>query len=462
MPNSLVAELRAIVGKDHVLVGEALKSRNNGYWDPTCPEARAIVLPGEVPQLCAIMALCHSARQPVVVQGGLTGLTGAQRTSGHDIAISLERMNRITAFDGDGGNLTAEAGCTLQQVQEYAAARAMLFALDIGARSACTIGGNIATNAGGMEVIRYGMMREQVLGLEAVLADGTLLSSLNRMQKDNAGFDLKQLFIGTEGTLGIVTRAVLRLHPAPSSTETALIACRDFPCVIALLSSARSRLADTLTRFEVMDGGYYRSQTAPGRHRAPMAPDHPWYVLTEMRGNHPDSDQSRVESWLQEILHQGIGEDAVVAKTEEQRKHLWLIREAFEAVLIDKPCFLYDVSLPVRAMENYIARMRSEISHLWPDSVFHCIGHLGDGNLHFFVAPRQPGDSERQKADCDRIIYSPLAELGGSISAEHGIGIDKKPWLSTTRSPVEIALMRKLKGLFDPHNILNPGRVVDI
>ena len=462
MNTQLPASLREIVGGHNVLCGEALQLRNNGFWDSSSPEALAIAMPETTAQICEILALCHQLRQPVVIHGGLTGLTGAQRTSKQDLVISLEHMHRITAFDGDGKTLTAEAGCTLQQVQEYAAARGMLFSLDIGARSACTIGGNISTNAGGMEVIRYGMMREQVLGLEAVLPDGTLLSSLNQMQKNNAGFDLKQLFIGSEGTLGIVTKAVLRLHPAPATRETVLASCQSFRNVVQLLNRARADLAGTLTRFELMDGDYFRTQTAPGNHPPPMARDYNWYVLLEACGSDPRQDQERLENWLAQMLACSTVADAVLARNQQQREALWQIREVFEAVIREKPNFLYDVSLPIGEMESYILQLRQEISKLWSNSHFYSMGHLGDGNLHFFVSPRQEEDYQTLKDTCDRIIYSPLAKLGGSVSAEHGIGIDKKPWLSASRTTVEIDLMRRLKLLFDPHNILNPRRVVDV
>ena len=460
--SQLLSRIEALAGAANVLRGDALQRRNNGFWDPSSPKAQALVLPHSSAQLSAIMALCHAARQPVIVHGGLTGLTGAHTTTEKDIAVSLERMNAITAFEGDGKTLTAEAGCTLQHVQDYAAQRDMLFALDIGARGSCTIGGNIATNAGGMEVIRYGMMREQVLGLEVVLADGTCLSSLNQMQKNNAGFDLKQLFIGSEGTLGIVTKAVLRLHPAPLSSDSTLLACRTFSHTIALLNSARAALGATLTRFELMDGGYFRTQTAPGKHAAPMNRDHDWYVLMETNGSDPEADRERLESWLGDILEDAICEDAVVASNIRQRQNLWLIREAFDAVISETPCFLYDVSLPIGAMEAYIAQLRQDMASLWPRCLFYSMGHMGDGNLHFFVSPRQADDPKIMKDKADRLIYPPLQALGGSVSAEHGIGIDKKPWLATSRTAVEIDLMKKLKTLLDPHNILNPGRVVDI
>lgn len=461
MPNTVLTSLQAIAGERNTLSGAALETRTNGYWDSSRPGAAAIVLPETADQVCRIMALCHRHRQPVVVHGGLTGLTGAHQTSAGDIALSLERMNRILDFDADGKTLTVEAGCTLEQVQVYAREQGMLFALDIGARSSCTIGGNISTNAGGMEVIRYGMMRQQVLGLEAVLPDGTLVSSLNHMQKNNAGFDLKQLFIGSEGVLGIVTKAVLRLHPAPITSETALIGCHSFANAISLLNSAQASLAGTLTRFELLDGEYFRAQTLPGRHRAPMARNHRWYVLLEACGSDQQQDREQMENWLASMLDTAVAEDAVIAQHLQQKQRMWQIREVFDGVISEKPCFLYDVSLPIRAMEGYIAELRGKISALWRNSHFYTLGHMGDGNLHFFVSPREGGDHVEMKCACDRIVYEPLQALGGSVSAEHGIGLEKKAWLSVSRTEAEIALMKRLKVMLDPHNILNPGRVVD-
>src|SRR5690606_29184405 len=326
--SKLLEELAAAVGSHGLITGSRLGERSNGYWDSSPLAALALVMPSSTAQLQQVMKSCHHHRQQVVVQGGLTGAAGGQRAGRDEVAVSLERLNTIDHFDPAGKTLVAGAGCTLAEVQGFAETRGLLFPVDIGARGSCTIGGNIATNAGGMEVIRYGMMREQVLGLEVVLADGSVLSSMNQMAKNNAGYDLKQLFIGSEGTLGIVTRAVLRLRPATHSRETALAACNSLAEVIALLDSAQAQLGETLTRFEVMDGPYYGAQTGPGGHRRALAAGYGWYVLVEARGTSPERDAQHFQGWLDQVVTSAIAADAVVPGNSRQLANLWQIREA--------------------------------------------------------------------------------------------------------------------------------------
>jgi FAD/FMN-containing dehydrogenase len=369
-------------------------------------------------------------------------------------------MTSIDDFSTADKTVTVDAGCTLQRVQEFALAHQLLFPVDIGARGSCTIGGNIATNAGGMEVLRYGMMRHQVLGLEVVLADGTLISALNRMKKNNTGQDLKQLFIGSEGILGVVTRAVLQLQPLPAGCESALIACDSFTGIIDLLDSAQRALGDTLTRFEVMDGEFYRAQTVPGGHRPPLEREHSWYALVEIRGYRPVEDRQQFEDWLAGLLDSNIATAIVVADNQRQREGLWSIRENFDTAMASAAFALYDVSLPIAAMAAYLDRLHQALRRRWPDSLCYAVGHLADGNLHFFIAP-EPDSGRDAKGRADDLVYGLLADEGGSVSAEHGIGIDKKPWLGHSRTPAEIALMKTLKAALDPGNILNPGRIFD-
>jgi FAD/FMN-containing dehydrogenase len=460
--SKLLEELAAAVGSHGLITGSRLGERSNGYWDSSPLAALALVMPSSTAQLQQVVKSCHHHRQQVVVQGGLTGAAGGQKAGRDEVAVSLERLNTIDHFDPAGKTLVAGAGCTLEEVQGFAETRGLLFPVDIGARGSCTIGGNIATNAGGMEVIRYGMMREQVLGLEVVLADGSVLSSMNQMAKNNAGYDLKQLFIGSEGTLGIVTRAVLRLRPATHSRETALVACNSLAEVIALLDSAQAQLGETLTRFEVMDGPYYGAQTGPGGHRRALAAGYGWYVLVEARGTSPERDAQHFQGWLDQVVTSAIAADAVVPGNSRQLANLWQIREAFDGIIADRPCFLYDVSLPIANMASYVEELRAAVHRQWPSAALYTLGHMGDGNLHFFLSPRAPGENNGLKSQADNLVYRPLAALGGSVSAEHGIGMDKKPWLSHSRSEAEIAVMKRIKTLLDPHELLNRGRIFDL
>ena len=407
------------------------------------------------------MTICCRHRQPVAVQGGLTGTVKGQNAAGNEVALSLEKMTAINDFDPINKTLVAQAGCTLQQVREFAAERGLLFPVDIGARGSCTIGGNIATNAGGMEVLRYGMMRHHVLGLEAVMADGTVLSAMNRMQKNNTGYDLKQLFIGSEGTLGIVTSAVLQLQPLPESCETALIAGNSFEDITALLDSAQRQLGDILTRFEVMDNRYYNIQIGKGGHTAPLPGNAAWYALVEVMGFDPRQDRDSFQQWLERLVEQRAVADIVIARNLRQRGELWKIREDFEVSLAGGSFFLYDVSLPVSAMDDYLAGLDDKVFSRWPDAMFFTLGHLADGNLHFFLSPGVE-NADELKPEADELIYQPLRALGGSVSAEHGIGLDKKPWLGYSRNAEEIRLMQTLKRTLDPDNLLNPGRLFDL
>ncbi|MDA1064711.1 MAG: FAD-binding oxidoreductase, partial [Proteobacteria bacterium] len=397
----------------------------------------------------------HAHEQSVVVQGGLTGVVAGAVSSKNDVIISLERMQALESVDEMDGVAVVQAGAVLQVVQEQLAERGFLLPLDLGARGSCTIGGTVATNAGGINVLRYGMMRNLVLGLEVVLADGTIISSMNRMLKNNAGYDLKQLFIGSEGTLGIVTRVVIRLFPLAKSRQTALFAATSFDAVVRMLKSMQSDLAGTLSAYEVMWGEYFSAVTGDAGHSAPVAPDYPYYVLVEAQGADPDADTDRFEAILERALESGDIIDAILPKSESERAALWVVREDFEPVL---PAYLYDVSLPIRAMSSYVERLRAKLAAWNAAAVGLVFGHIADGNLHIFVRPCGDGAAHDE---CDAIVYGCLAGLSGSISAEHGIGIEKKAWLSESRSGAEIALMRSMKRLLDPKNLLNPGKVID-
>jgi FAD/FMN-containing dehydrogenase len=460
--NDLLNALAATVGAANVLTGDAVASRATSWIDPAPLQAFALVRPQSTAEVAAVLARCHAARQPVITYGGGTNLVHATASTGADVLLSLERMATITAIDVQNRTLTAQAGAPLQRVQEAAAAHDLLFPLDLAARGSATIGGCIAMNAGGVRVLRYGVMRDLVLGLEAVLADGTVLSSMNQMLKNNAGYDLKQLFIGSEGTLGVVTQAVLRLFPAPTTRATALLGVQEFGQVVALLNHLQRDLGGALASFEVLWRDYYRlTTTPPAPTRPPLGQNYPYYVLVETLGGDPYGDDQRFTCALDRAADSALFVDAVVAGSAAQRDELWRVREDSEQIERQHHLtFGYDVSLPVAAMERYVFDVRSALAREFGQDVCCWVyGHLGDGNLHINVwAPALQADAAGRVA---AIVYDPLRSVQGTISAEHGIGLEKKDYLALCRTPAEIATMRLLKRTLDPHNILNPGKVFD-
>lgn len=452
--------LRAIVGPAHVLTGDDVSSRRVDWMTGTPCQAGAIVRPADTEQVAAVMRACHQLQQPVVTHGGLTGLVHGAEASPDELVISLERMTAIEAIDQVGGTLTVQAGAPLQRVQEAAKEVGLQFPLDLGARGSCTIGGNIATNAGGVRVIRYGMMRQQVLGLEAVMADGRVVGSMNRMLKNNAGFDLKQLFIGSEGTLGIVTRAVLRLQPPTPSEQTALVACPSFEALTGLLSHMGKTLGGSLGAFEVMWKNYYRLLTETlARHTPPIATEHPFYVIIESLASDAERNATQFSESLENALASKLIVDAVIAQSSTQRDGLWAIREDIEGLAKGlAPVLTFDISLPIADMQRYTDALEVKLTQRWTEARLAVFGHLGDGNLHISVSV---GSAEVEvRREVEAMVYQPLAALGGSVSAEHGIGLEKRPWLSTCRSSAEIELMRSLKQSLDPLNLLNRGKVL--
>lgn len=455
---SVVEELIQALGEDRVTSSEAAAGRATSYWDASPRQARALLRPRSTEELSQALRICHARGQSVVTLGGLTGCVSGAVSHSDQIVISLEAMNQIEEIEPLGRTATVQAGVVLQTLQESVAEQALYFPLDLGGRGSCTIGGNIATNAGGINVIRYGMMRELVLGLEAVLADGTIVSSMNRMLKNNAGYDLKQLFIGSEGTLGIVTRAVLRLYEAPASRNAAMIALKDFNAVAGVLKFLQGRLGAQLSSYEVMWGAHYRAVTEPGWNRAPLPRDHNFYVMLEAEGTDAQRDEALFMATMEQLLEQALVEDAVLPQSEAERRALWEVRENFEALLVEPPVFLFDVSLPIKDMESYVRQVQANVREKWPDGFCHVLGHIGDGNLHFFIKPDRAGDDLHEQAD--DCVYEALRPYRGSISAEHGIGTEKRSRLSVSRSDAEIELMRTLKKALDPKGILNPGVVL--
>ncbi|MEQ9519484.1 MAG: FAD-binding oxidoreductase [Parvibaculum sp.] len=454
----LIAKLKDVLGEAGVLTGADATEKAQGGWSHMGVPL-AVIRPGSTQDVSKALKICHEAKQGVVAWGGKTGLVDGGNAEGM-IALSLERMNKIETVDGLAGYMIAEAGVPLQVVCEAAEAKGYFFPLDLGARGTATIGGNIATNAGGNRVLRFGMMREMVLGLEAVLADGTVISSMNHMLKNNAGYDLKQLFIGTEGTLGIVTRAVLRLRPGPTSQDTAYVAVDRFEALPRLLRHMEAELGGTLSAFEVMWEDFYKLVTRPpAAGKPPLADGHPYYVLIESLGGHQAEDSARFEAALSTMLEEEVIVDAVIAKSQAERDAMWALRDDVAQVAQNWPIFTYDVSLGLADMETYIASVKERLHATWEAPTMMVFGHLGDGNLHVIVGVGDGELSARRKVE--EIVYSPLQAVGGSVSAEHGIGLEKRPYLGLSRTREEVALMGLLKSTLDPLGILNPGKVLE-
>jgi FAD/FMN-containing dehydrogenase len=458
--SELLDDIIGLVGARGVLVGDDVAARAASWVDASGRQALAIVRPANSEEVAALLQLCNERGQPVVPLGGDTGLVSGGTSGASDIVLSLERMNQVEEVDVSGATMTVGAGVILQNAKDAAEQAGLMLAIDFGARGSASIGGCISTNAGGNGVIRYGMMREQVLGLEVVLADGTIVSSMNRMLKNNAGYDLKQLFIGTEGTLGIVTRAVLRLRPESRSSNTALLAVKEYAKVPELLKFLGTALGGSLTAFEVLWADFYTAVLAASeQHLPPLPADYPFYVLAETSGASPASDAQNFEAALEEALGNELIIDATIANSGQQRQAIWAIRDDISKLseLLD-PVMVFDVSLPIAVADEYASGVHTRLAERWPDSYRGTtFGHLGDGNLHFLLTVGSAEDAE-QEAVRD-IAYSELQPYGGSISAEHGIGFEKKPYLHYSRSAEEIATMRRLKKAFDPRNILNPGKI---
>ena len=455
----VLEELKAFLPKKALLLDQEVTSRTAGGLHTEEPiQARLIVRPQSTDEVSKILSVCNKQEQPIVVHGGVTGLVYGTRTSEDQIILSLERMNKIEEVDLIGRTMTCQSGVTLQDVQERAEELDMIFPLDLGARGSCSIGGNISTNAGGNRVIRFGMTRDSVLGIEAVTPDGTILSSMNKMIKNNAGYDLKQMFIGTEGTLGVVTKCVLRLREAPISQNTALVGINDFSSIIKFLKYIDSGLGGNMSAFEVMWKEFYDMVTNSVDKKAlPLKPNIPYYILVESMGSNQTKDQEHFESLLSNALEESMIVDAVLAKSEKERMGLWSLRDDVEKQSQFGPTLMFDVSLPISQMEKYVANVNNNLNKYWKNFNFIVWGHLADGNLHLVAGV---GDlQEKTIKKIERSIYDPLEIIGGSVSAEHGIGIEKKPYLHLSRTKEEIDYMKRLKKTFDPKMILNPDLI---
>lgn len=453
--STFIDQLAAIVGPGGLLTGENVRARPNYSWGRgSCP-AKAIVRPSNTEQVSKIMQLCHAHAQPVVPWGGLSGLVDGITCAPGDVVLSVERMNTIEQIDSAAGTMTVQAGAILQTVQEAAEAEGWLFAVDLGARGSANIGGLIATNAGGNSVVRYGMMREQLLGIEVVMADGTVINAMHEMVKNNTGYDLKHWFVGSEGTLGIVTRAVLRLRPLPSTVQTALVALDSYDNVVALLKRLGADLEGKLTSFEVMWASHYHYMTMElGKHQEFIPATHPFYVLIESSGAEEAREQEQFMTVLGALMEEGCVADAVICQSSQQAAQLWELRDDVEALMHAlHPLAVFDISLPIRETDQYITGLEEALSERFPDTRMVTFGHLGDGNIHLGIGPTHDHHGVQS------LVYERLGRVNGSISAEHGIGLEKREFLKHSRSAEELALMRAIKNTLDPKGILNPGKI---
>ena len=420
--------------------------------------------PSTTEQVSTIVRICARHGVGLVPQGGNTGLCGGAipDDSGEQVLVSLSRLNEIRNIAPDNFSITVGAGCVLADIQAAAREVGLLFPLSLGAEGSCQIGGNLSTNAGGINVIRYGTARDQVLGLEVVLADGTIWDGLRALRKDTAGYDLKQLFVGSEGTLGIITAATLKLYPDPGETLTAMLAMPSAASAVALLGFLRGRFADRIQAFELMSERCLRLVT---RHipdtRHPFESAYDWYALIEVAAS---EGPETVEAALVEAIERGLVNDAIVAKSTAEVDTLWRLRHSIsEAQRPEGACLKHDIAVPIDAMALFLVRSQALVGQMQPGARLVAFGHVGDGNLHYNVVQPRGADGERFLAEGRALtlaIYDLVAELGGTISAEHGIGVTKKADLERYRSAVEIELMRGLKRALDPQNTLNPGKVI--
>ena len=466
----IIAALRACVGEGHVLVDDAdLAAFNNDWRGYYHGNALAVVRPATCAEVADVVRIAAAGAIGIVPQGGNTGLCGGATPSADrtQIVVSMSRMKKVRALDAENATMTVETGLTLAEAQAVAREAGFLFPLSLASEGTCQIGGNLSTNAGGTAVLRYGNMREQVLGLEVVLASGEIWNGLRGLRKDNTGYDLKQLFIGAEGTLGIVTAAVLKLRPLPRSSATALIAVPDPEAAVRLLRQLREAFGDRLTGFEVMARICldFVVDHMPGN--ADALPGHHWYVLAQVDDSGVDAGlQEALENALAAAMEAGLIVDATVAQSETQARALWALREnVSEAQKPEGYSIKHDISLPVSAIPEFLRRAEPALRAALPGTRFVAFGHLGDGNLHYNLSePAAPGparDAFRSgQAIANRIVHDLTAELGGSISAEHGLGKFKRDEITRYKSKLELDLMRQIKDTLDPQHIMNPGKVL--
>jgi len=469
MSQELISELARIVGPANVLrAPEDLSGYEQDWRKRWHGRALAVVRPGSTAEVAAVVKACAGAGVSLVPQGGNTGLVGGgvPDDQARQVVLSLRRMSAVRKFDAENLTMTVEAGCVLQAVQAAAEAQGLLFPLSLAAEGSCTIGGNLATNAGGTQVLRFGNARDLCLGVEVVTSAGEIWDGLSGLRKDNTGYDLRGLFIGSEGTLGVITAATLKLFPLPATTLTALAACPSLEAAVELLGLARSRLDASLTGFEVMNRF---SLDLVARHFPALPrplPDAAWTVLLELSGPQDEAGaRASLEALLESALDSGCVEDAVVAESLAQSRALWHLRESIPLAQAEEGLNIkHDISVPVSAIPRFVQQTDAALQAHMPGIRLVNFGHLGDGNLHYNVQAPAGADArdflKTQEPRVNEIVYDNVQSFGGSISAEHGVGSLKLEELRHRKSAVALSLMRQIKAALDPQGLMNPGRVL--
>jgi FAD/FMN-containing dehydrogenase len=464
---SLCAALATVVGANQVLTGDDALPYLTDWRGRYQGQALCVVRPGSTVEVAAVVRLCAEAGAPMVPQGGNTGLCGAATPdgSGRAVVINLSRLNRIRAIDADNDTITVEAGCKLASAQQAAAEAGRLLPLSLASSGSCEIGGNLSTNAGGVQVLRYGNTRDLTLGLEVVLPDGQIWDGLRGLRKDNTGYDLKQLFIGAEGTLGIITAAVLKLFPLPTATLTAWLAVADAAAAVALLGAAKQAFGARVTAFELVSRQSLEMVLThiPGA-ADPLTDVSPWYVLLELSDSGDDALlRTAGEAFIAEQMDGLVG-DGVLAASGKQAQRLWALRENIsEAQKIEGISIKHDVSVPVSRIPEFLQRAGLALAQAFPGVRVVAFGHVGDGNLHYNLSIAIAQDNAAFIAmtpAVNLLVHDLVAELGGSISAEHGLGQLKREEVLRYKSPVEMLLMQRLKSSIDPLGLMNPGKVL--
>ncbi len=461
----LLARFAAIVGPNYAITDPAAQEpyllEGRGLYHGHTP---LVLRPGSVSEVAAILALANATVTAIVPQGGNTGLVGGQVPLGGEVLVSLQRLDGIREVDILSNTMTCEAGVILAAAQQAAAAADRLFPLSLGAEGSCTIGGNLSTNAGGTGALAYGVARDLVLGLEVVLADGRVLHGLNKLKKDNTGYDLRDLFVGAEGTLGIITAAVLKLFPAVRSFTTAFVGVPSAQAALDLLAVLQERTGRAVTSFELMCRIAIEFAVRHGGCRDPLEDEYPWYVLVEVSSASANDLRLVLETALETAMERGLVADAAIADSLDQRRALWKLREILpEAQKPEGGSIKHDVSVPLAAVPNFLREAAIAVESVVPGSRPAPFGHLGDGNIHYNITQPVGDDPKAFLARWDEMnaaVHAVVLKHGGSISAEHGIGVLKRKLLPGVKDPVALDLMRALKRTLDPKNILNPGKVL--
>ena len=469
----MLEKLIEIVGASHVLTGEQAQPYLVDWRGRYKGAARAVVRPGTTDEVAAVVKCCVAHQVPIVTVGGNTGLCGGATPddSGTAVVLATSRLNRIRAIDTDNDTMTVEAGCVLQMLQEAAQKADRLFPLSLAAEGSCTIGGNLATNAGGTQVLRYGNTRELALGLEVVTAEGEIWEGLRGLRKDNTGYDLRDLFIGSEGTLGVITAVTLKLYPLPVAQRTAMLALNSLEDAVTFLSKARAGFGASLTGFEVMAGPVLQAVVRLfDQQRIPFegeSAQSPWFALLELSDSESaEHAQARFEEVLGQAIEDGLVQDAAIAQNVTQSKAFWHLRESIPLAEAELgKSIKHDVSIPISRIAEFVQVTNAAIQADYPGVHNVVFGHLGDGNLHYNVAPAQGQPQEVLLALQDKIyalVHDSVAAFNGSISAEHGIGQLKRDEMPRYKSAVELGLMRSIKNALDPKGLLNPGKVLSV